>query len=749
MILNPLTYLKFPLTSMNFLFSFRLQLSILFLMSFPIISIAQKAVYIPNYLSDISTVDGQQFSLSKTRQSANFIVIWGDSAGLDPLFAPNVDLRFDPNLILDTMEMIFEAFKNYGFARDTIGTNLNTYKIPIIMLNTFGPSGATGWAYGGDVDGIIGAFWAHPLAMQSGHVAAHELTHSIQAQTVIDYRTGNNLGSVWDNAGIFWETHANFMRNLIYPQDVTAVGMDTYHTETWGDWKNTYENYQLLMAILEEDGIEMVNRLWKESYSNEYPLQTYKRLLNLDQSKFNEKMYKYVRRMATYDFTYNNFGSYFRQYRNDDLQYPNGSAQSLFTILKQVEPNRYQVPIELAPEEYAYSIIPIYPHPDSCAVFIKFKGHTELNTHSGWRYGFVAELPNGTVSRYSPIYAENTAEISFSLTGNESKMYFVIMGAPLDAIQTNATNDTWHGYPKHFRYPYELTIHGGSPEGYQQASNFRPQFKSNGHMHSNGGGWVENTANVSSTVYVSPTAIVRGNSEILGNVRIENTAIVIDSRISGNVQISNNAFVINCNVRDNAMIKGQAYVENDSIWDNAIVTDRAKVSNYKLHGSIKVGGDALVYNESGDCDNGVYYRMTNYYENNLLECDGRTDAHPDNLDVNSPMQSFTSSEMNLYCNCSIFPNCSTLGMDVLEVNDFRIYPNPTSTWITIQPAQKNIVATKLEVYNSLGQFIQKEFKFDMNEHIKIDFSDLPDGIYLVNITSNENQLTPVKVIVNH
>ncbi|MBK8493439.1 MAG: hypothetical protein IPL49_21840 [Saprospirales bacterium] len=83
---------------------------------------------------------------------------------------------------------------NFGFAQDITGTNLHQYKIPVMMLNTFGPSGATGWAFGGDVDGVIGAFWVHPLAIQDGHVAAHELIHSLQAQCVIDYRTTNGMG---------------------------------------------------------------------------------------------------------------------------------------------------------------------------------------------------------------------------------------------------------------------------------------------------------------------------------------------------------------------------------------------------------------------------------------------------------------------------------------------------------------------------------------------------------------------------
>ncbi|MCC7316967.1 MAG: hypothetical protein IT219_00415, partial [Bacteroidales bacterium] len=432
------------------------------------LALAQKTAYIPLYLQNPNDVNGAQFTWSKTAQSANFTLIWGNTVGTNPANYPDPDLNFDPARILDTMEYIYAAFKTLGFVDDAAGTNLSMYKIPIVMYATWGPDGAQGWANGGDADGVVGAFWVHPNAMNDGGVAAHELTHSLQAQSNIDARADAGLGYVWLDAGIFWETHANFMRNLLYPQAVSAWGMDVYHTETFGDWKNTYENYPLLLAIMASEGIDMVNRLWRESLSNEYPLQAYKRLAGYNQAQFNDSLFLYARRMATYDFTYNNIGAYFRQYRTADLANYLYSTQATFSILRKIPgaTNRYEIPIETAPEEFAYNVIPLYPNVDSCAVVIKFKGQIEANSHAGWRYGFVAANANGTVSRYSPVYADNTREINFRLEPGETKMYLVVMGAPHDQITTNTTNDTWRGYPKHFRHPYELTISGAVPEGF-------------------------------------------------------------------------------------------------------------------------------------------------------------------------------------------------------------------------------------------------------------------------------------------
>ena len=628
---------------------------------------SQKSVHIPNYLQNPNDVNGAQFSWNKTAQSGNFILIWGNTVGTNPANYPDPNLAFNPSKILDTMEYIYEAFKLLGFLDDAPGTKLAQYKVPIVMYGTWGPNGAQGFANGGDADGIIGAFWVHPSAMLDGGVAAHEFAHSLQAQNNIDYRNDHGLGNSWQNAGIFWECHANFMRNLLYPQFVTAWGMDVYHYEAWCDWKNTYENYAILMAIMESEGIDMVNRLWRESLSQEYPLQAYKRLAGYSQAQFNDSLYHYARRMATYDYSYKNLGSHFRQKRNVDLNNWLPTIQNVFSILRPVAggaPGRYEIPIEQAPEEYAYNVIPLYPNADSCAVIVKFKGHSEVNIHAGWRYGFVAAKANGMVSRYSPTYDAGTGEIHFRLQSGETKLYLVVMGAPRTQITTNPNNDTWRGYPKHFRFPYELTISGAVPEGGQAPAGFRSQLKVNGHIHPNGGGWVQNSASVAGSVYVGPMAIVLGNANISGQVRIEGTALVRNATMSGTVRVLDNAFVDKGTYSSNAKIQGNAFVINANMSGSALVGMRARVDNYILSGTVEVGGDVVVYNDAGNCTNGVHYRLTNYYDNKLLECDGRTAGHPANSDVNSTYNLFSDADMALSCSCG---GTQTVTVDSLHI----------------------------------------------------------------------------------
>ncbi|MCC6459638.1 MAG: hypothetical protein IT260_04140 [Saprospiraceae bacterium] len=721
----------------------------LLLSSLATLVFAQKTAYIPAYLQNPNSTDGSQFSWSKTQQSDNFTLIWGNTVGTDPANYPDPNLAFAPAAILDTLEQIYAAFRQLGFADEAPGTNLSQYKIPIVVYGTWGPDGAQGFANGGDADGVIGAFWVHPNALHDGGVAAHELTHSLQAQHNIDYRKAHNLEEVWRRAGIFWETHANFMRNLLYPQFVSAWGMDVYHLETWGDWKNTYENYPLLFALLESEGIDLINRLWRESDSEEYPLQAYQRLAGYEQAEFNDSLYHYARRMATYDFNYAKVGQYFRQYRHNDLNNWLPSIQATWSILQRVpgaQPTRYRMPIEQAPEEFGYNIIPLYPNADTCPIVVKFKGHTDANPHAGWRYGFVAAHPDGTLSRYSPTYRLDTDEILFSPAAGETQVFVVVMGAPKDRITTDTSNDTWHGYPKHFRFPYELNISGALPEGFQDPVLFRAALKTdNGHWHANGGGWVQNTASVAPSVFIGPAAIVLGNSTLTDQVRIDHTAVVQDADISEQVQVLDNAFVDGGSYSGMAVIRRQAFVERSTLSGQASIGMRARVSNYRLSGDIEVGGDVVVYNADGDCDNGVYYRLTNYYDNKFLECDNRAATHPDNLDVNYPVPDFSDADMAFECACACLALSATAPQQPTQL---RAEPNPASSQLRLyssQPAGSQ--GLDLVLYNALYQPAGRCHIPAGSQLATLDVAGLPPGIYRLQANGDPRAYQGINILI--
>ena len=76
---------------------------------------------------------------------------------------------------------------------------------------------------------------------------------------------------------------------------------------------------------------------------------------------------------------------------------------------------------------------------------------------------------------------------------------------------------------------------------------------------------------------------------------------------------------------------------------------------------------------------------------------------------------------------------------------FKVYPNPTNTFITIQFL--NTTAYKIQIYNALGQIMQqdKSSNADNNSVKKIDLSVYDKGMYYLSIEA-DGQLYQQKII---
>jgi hypothetical protein len=596
-----------------------------------------KSVYLPNDFSN-DPVISSQWSWDKSYQSTNFVVFWGNIVGTNPANYSNPDLRFNPQDICNYLEGSYAKFiTEIGFCSDTADKNLGQYKIIVMMNDTWSGGGPSGWAFGGAYDEVIGALWIHPNATRDGFVLSHEFAHSLQNMIRIQENPGGGFSN-YEPAGFFWETHANYMRCLQYTQfagdDLPRwMGTSMFHLSST---RHHYCAFKWLMHLQQLDGINMINRLWKESVANEHPLVTLRRLKGWNQSQLNDFIYDYAKREVTCDYPAYSFGNIMRDTRN---QLKNNEPHYMWrfhTILDQINgaTGRYVVPDEYALQDYGYNLIPLYTTCDSRIVHIKFKGHTEINDSEGWRYGFVAV--SGTSPRYSPTYSADESEVTFQMNGNETELYFVVVGAP-----TSHTSYLWEpGWPKIKRYPYELRIENAVPEGYQNG--FRSQYKTSGITHSNGGGWVASSASVASSVYVSPKAIVLGSSNISGNVRIENTAWVENATVRDNVIISGNANIWGGTYSGSAQILENAILSNCTVSGSAIIKGDAMEWGVTLGGSIVVGGDA----EIGNCSAGVYLQCP--HPNNGREaCDGKGAGDASNQDLNASYGLFSDAQMNL------------------------------------------------------------------------------------------------------
>lgn len=702
----------------------------------------QKQAYVPVFLQDVNNYNGAQFTWSKTYETENFLIIWGDTVGLDPVSFPDQSLAFNPVSIGAFLETQYDEYVNLGFLVDSITSyRISQYKVPIIMNNTWGndQDAIVGWAEA-YTDGFMPVMNIHPLATNGGATLAHEFAHDCQFLVDLDEMSPNNQGggAFSDAAGIFYETHAEFMASILYPEIAEIGGTDCYPTIMWGDWKNTYRNYPLLYHIFLKYGIDKVNNLWFDQFDNEFPIKTYQRTMNFTLNELNNDLFEFVRRIPVTDF--GPWSSYLKQnrvnYENDQWLLP---IQSRYTIAEVgLDSNHFKIPYHEAPEECGFNVIPLYPDANAECVKLKFKGHTEANDNAGWRYGFVVADDSNNLILNDGIYSGNEMEIVLPLLSNYKKIYFVVLGASSSYLQIDENHNTWNGYPKHYRYPYDIYLVGAKPEGYQTKEDFRPFLKTTGSYHVNGGGWVSSTSSVGAEVYVSSHAHVLGNSTITGaNTRIEETAIVRDAVIGNNVLIKDNAVVDGGTISSTELvvIEDHAISSYNQISESCNLYERADVSNYNLSGSVKVGGDVMVYAQTSCGDNGIYRKLTNYYDNQPLQCDGRDMSHPMNSDVNNDLVPFTLNQLSLQ-----FSNCD-LSYSENEL-DFRVYPNPVSSELLIEA---NMLISKVDVFSLTGQYLFSQHNVSNSSNLQIDFSTVENGIYLIVI----NDLKTVKIDVRN
>ncbi|MFB4275432.1 DUF6055 domain-containing protein [Nonomuraea sp. MTCD27] len=563
-----------------------LLLGLLFVPTAPAQSAAlAKTVYIPSRWATSGEVPWVQ---ARTKESANFILLWGDRSGTDPRNAPT-QYRFDPDNILGQLENLYSFYVNTMRFTPETGL-LAQHKIIVIITRTWSNAPLDAWATGGSTDGRVGVINIAPGAAQPGSWGlAHELAHVFQNYTFLG-RPG--YGFTHASAGTFWEASAEFMAMQVYPK--TAAGDLTRFIRTenlaYSSSRHHYGAWMLLQYIKDRDGLAMFNRLWNEARNTEHPLEVYRRIAGIDQAELNRRVGEYAQRNVTWDYSnradfmpfINSLYPFVTAYNGVAVEAVNASA------------GHFRVSDAIAPSDYGYNKIRLVPSSDGGLIRMRFRGHINASAQSGWSYGFVA-VKNGT-PRYGPVHSSANGEVTFQTQPGEKDVYLVVVGAPA-TVHKYAFLD---GYPRNYRYPYQFRLQGATPWGFEPG-HVRPSAPGNGHWHSNGGGWVDNRANVAATAYVGPRAAVYGNSTVSGNARIEDLAWV-----NSGATVSGNAVV-----KNSALVQGGA----------------------NLSGSVDIGGDA---EPATACGSGTYL---------MFNPDRRCDGAGGEADVNPAHPIFSDDDL--------------------------------------------------------------------------------------------------------
>jgi carbonic anhydrase/acetyltransferase-like protein (isoleucine patch superfamily) len=137
------------------------------------------------------------------------------------------------------------------------------------------------------------------------------------------------------------------------------------------------------------------------------------------------------------------------------------------------------------------------------------------------------------------------------------------------------------------------------------------------HRHSNGEGWVADTANVSEKVFVSKRAKIYHYAVVKDNCQINgNAAVCGESELSENTRVDGEAFVaghtdakncriygtarlyggklVNTEIHGNARITGDPVIVEAKISGQSFVTGRAKVTSSNIYGNSVIAGRSFI-----------------------------------------------------------------------------------------------------------------------------------------------------------
>jgi carbonic anhydrase/acetyltransferase-like protein (isoleucine patch superfamily) len=547
-----------------------------------------------NYAPGVTAATAQKL------ESKHFVIWW------DPAVNPDGTAFNTATHGLRALRMLEESYQVYykvlGFDEpfqhsNPSQRNGNRYKVNHLTWHSgYWMSSLGGFSYlNVGTSGLADENWGNPVPHEYGHVV-----------------DGQQQGYL---VGGHWESHANFYReqrtNWFAPQ--FAAGQQSTIEDRSLVWSNyrqdhgrlIYADFRIHLALQEYATLlglpaDTATRLWTTGSRDQTVYNKLATLLPAGTS-MKDVIGTILRYWPMLDFSTKALLRA-RLWPNADtradFEYRAGSP----LIPLPDNSGWYRVPLDRAPEKFAYMFHDLTP--SAGTVTVELRGLDILGTTEDWRWCLAAIDAQDNV-RYSPVWAPGTQ--SFTLGPGETKVQLIVVATPgsnsldLDSYFNTKPTDK---HLDRLRYPYEVRLVGATP-----ASERLNWNTTSGRTHSNGGGWVANTASVASTVYVGPNARVLGSAVLTGNARIEDYAVVAGSarvrdnaRVSGYAVVYGNAIVENnARVREHAMVANNARVQGNAVVegfarliDSTIVRDGAIVrGNAYPFGSSVISGTAI------------------------------------------------------------------------------------------------------------------------------------------------------------
>ena len=208
----------------------------------------------------------------------------------------------------------------------------------------------------------------------------------------------------------------------------------------------------------------------------------------------------------------------------------------------------------------------------------------------------------------------------------------------------------------------------------------------------------------------------------------ENSSIVIDSNSSLSVDglelAPNEAYTIsgpNTLDRSNTPV-----VVGDNTSVSRVYELSAELSNYSGILNFKYLESELNFTAEGDLVLEV------------LDTNGVWTSVPASIDEANNTLSYDFTELIGFSSITASDVSATLTVKPVLLDGYvRVYPNPTTDFLHIV----SNTAQKATLFNTAGQKI-----LETNNATALDVIDLPSGVYLLNLTNSQNQISTFKII---
>lgn len=422
-----------------------------------------KKIYTQGAMGDVYNPNNAYY-IGRIRQSKNWVLFWEKGYGENPSSFTCGSHTIDIDEVLRNAEIAFKFYTDSLKFIQSGRSKTDTYKM-VIRLR-YEPSA---WeASGSGVDNLIGLLTLTPWAAPSRNwqTLYHEIGHCFQYQVHCD--NGDQNGWMYEPGGgkgcAFWEQCAQWQAYKIMPAD-------QFNNEWFNGYMQNahkhilheaprYNNYFVQDFWSYKHGMDFMGRLWNKSRNPEDAVEAYIRLTGITIRTFNDEMYECAARFATWDIpALEEYGAA----KIDSRPQP---------AMTNVGDNYWRINAAVTPENTGHNIIKLNVPSEATTVSACFEGlnrqegyRVKNPTYAEWRYGFVAQLQDGTRvygDMGKSVYRTPKDTIYFDCPANCKRLYFVVSGGPKvywrQAWDDDDSNDE--------QWPYQVKFGNTNRQGY-------------------------------------------------------------------------------------------------------------------------------------------------------------------------------------------------------------------------------------------------------------------------------------------